>query len=108
MRLRACLRLGLMAMLAIGLLACSRPGLYQAQIYVFGTLVDVSLWGVETNKAEQALADINRALQDMHHDWHAWQPGPLVDVNKAFASGRSIEAVPSLLPLIAQAAQTAD
>lgn len=103
MRLQACVRVAVLTLLIGGLLACSRPGLYQAQIYVFGTLVDVSLWGVEQQKAEQALAEINQALQGMHHEWHAWQPGPLVDVNKAFSAGQSIEPVPSLLPLIRQA-----
>lgn len=92
----------LLVSLIFGLLACSRPSLYQAQIYVFGTLVDVSLWGVEAEQAEQAIASVNQALRVMHHEWHAWQPGPLVDLNRAFAEGRAMEPAPSLLPLIEQ------
>ena len=72
------------------------------QVYVFGTLVDITIWGAETAQEEQAVAAITRDFQRMHHDWHAWKPGPLVAINKAIAAGEPSTVIPSLIPIIQQ------
>ncbi len=62
---------------------------YQKQFYVFGTLVGVSIWGVSTEEADTAVDVIIKDLQLMHHQWHAWDPSPLTDLNQAMATGKS-------------------
>lgn len=84
--------------------ACSHEqDTYQAQIYVFGTLVDVSIYGEEPARAQQAVALLNQRFQQFHHDWHAWEKGPLTDINDAIAAGRAVRVIPSLLPLLEKA-----
>lgn len=92
-------------LLTAGLLAaCSEPQQHanNYQVYVFGTLVDITIWGAEPEKEEKAVAVISQDFQRMHHEWHAWNPGPLVDINHAIAAGKSAEVIPSLIPIIEQ------
>ncbi len=76
--------------------------LYRQQAYVFGTIVDISIWGSDRELAERAVDAVARDFQRMHYEWHAWEPGPLTELNAAIASGGRGEVVPSLRPLIAQ------
>ena len=71
------------------LIGCSQKPLYEEEFYVFGTLVNVSIWGVSTAQAKQAVNTMAHDFQSMHHRWHAWEPGPLVDLNKAIAAGQA-------------------
>lgn len=70
------------------------------QVYVFGTLVDITMWGAGQEQEEKAVAAITHDFQRMHHDWHAWKPGPLVNINQAIAAGESVKVIPSLIPII--------
>jgi len=97
------LRQLLLLLLVLGLGACDRtPQSSQYQVYVFGTLVDITLYEVDSSKRDKAIAQITRDFQRMHHEWHAWKPGPLVDINHAIAAGKPIQVIPSLLPIIRQ------
>jgi len=95
-------RYGWIALLLLLLAGCGRTGEFQAQLYVFGTAVDITLHDVPEAKAEQAIRRINADFRRWHHEWHAWEPGPLTAVNAALAEGRPAEALPSLIPLIEQ------
>lgn len=90
------------------LTACSRPQEYHEQIYVFGTLVQVTLWDVSDQQAQRAFQELNSRFQQMHHDWHAWQQGPLTDLNRAIAEGRPLKVDPSLLPLLEKAKEACE
>ncbi|NOX92303.1 MAG: FAD:protein FMN transferase, partial [Gammaproteobacteria bacterium] len=60
------------------LAACDRePVAYHEQLLVFGTVVDVKLWGVEEAQGRQAVARLADDFNYMHNAWHAWHPGPL-------------------------------
>ena len=90
-------------LLLVGLLLAgcgAGKGPYQAQLYVFGTLVEITLHDVTAAKGRQAVSRIRREFQRMHRDWHAWEPGPLVDLNRAIAEGREAEVPESIIPLI--------
>jgi len=64
---------------------------YQRQIFVFGTLVDINIWHHDEVQAEQAIDDIDDLFKNMHHQWHAWKPGRLQDINHALRAGKSIQ-----------------
>jgi thiamine biosynthesis lipoprotein len=81
--------------------------LHQSQLLALGTLVDISLWDVDATQANQAIHDIDTQLQQLHHDWHSWQPGRLHDINTALASGQTIELNDIELGLLQQATQLA-
>ncbi len=96
-------------LLLFSLSACNAPPQSaQYQIFVFGTLVDVTLFGADKEKQQKAVATITQDFQQMHHDWHAWNPGPLVDINKAIAAGKPAKVIPSLIPIIEQSTQLSD
>ncbi len=66
----------------------------------FGTMVDLSLQGVNQKKADEVTAIIEEDFRLMHHSWHAWDPGPLGRVNRLIPSGEPFSVPPSVLPLI--------
>jgi thiamine biosynthesis lipoprotein len=78
----------------------SQPRVFLAQFLVFGTVVDVSIQGVDEKAANAAFGELQQDFQAMHRDWHAWEPGALVRINEAFAAGRTAAADPSILELI--------
>ncbi len=97
---------------AIGLLLCfliascaERPGEQKAQFYVFGTLMEVSLWDTGSSDAQKAFSELQELFQGMHYEWHAWEPGTLVEINRAFASGVPALATPSIVEMVRQSQQ---
>ena len=70
------------------LISCTKnEEVHQTQLFVFGTLVDISISKTSPIEAEKAFAAINLMFRGMHNDWHAWKPGKLVDLNKAINNG---------------------
>ena len=87
---------------AFSLTACSRDKepIHQEQILVFGTLVEITLWGVDDDKAQQATAAVIHTLNELHHRWHAWEPGPLTDINARLARGETATLAPDQIAVI--------
>ena len=71
----------------IGLSACGQPAqtTYEQQLFAFGTLVELTLVGAPEHKARAAAQRVDAMYQRQHRDWHAWQRGQLLDLNKAIA-----------------------
>lgn len=91
----------LISLLLFTLFACTRaPQSETTEIYVFGTLVGITTWGAETAQRDAALREISQTFQHMHHQWHAWKPGPLVDINQSLAAGENVQVPPSIADLI--------
>ncbi len=80
--------------------ACQRGGEQSADLFVFGTIVEIKLWGVSSEDASHAFAEIQQMFQAMHRDWHAWEPGRLVDINEAFAEGLPATADADIIEMI--------
>lgn len=79
---------------ALLLISCSaKEPLYNTQTYVFGTLVDISIYGETETKAQAVSNAIIQQYNDLHQRLHAWQPSELNAINKAFASGKTPIAV---------------
>lgn len=96
----------LVALAAILLLAaCGKEPLYQEQGYVFGTLVDVSIYGEDEARARQAASDVLHEFQRLHDMLHAWQPSELSELNAAFAAGRDQDISPELEAMLQDVAQ---
>lgn len=64
---------------------------HQRQIFVFGTLVDITIWHHDAVRTEQAMGDIDNLFKNMHQQWHAWKPGRLQDINQALRQGHSVQ-----------------
>lgn len=90
----------------LGLLLCScgREPLYQSQSYVFGTLVDVSIYGEPEPRARELADHVLQDFQALHNQLHAWQSGSeLSQLNQAFADGKSLTISADLAQIITNA-----
>lgn len=87
------------------LTACGKEPLYQEQGYVFGTLVDVTIYGEDEGAARQAVGEVLHEFQRMHDELHAWQPSELSELNAAFARGEGKVVSPELTAMLQDAAQ---
>jgi thiamine biosynthesis lipoprotein len=77
---------------------------YQQQFYVFGTLVEISLWGISEQKANETINIIASDFQTMHQNWHAWHPSSLTTLNQTIATKQVWQVQePSLLLLLKKA-----
>jgi thiamine biosynthesis lipoprotein len=70
--------------------SCTKEPFYQEQGYVFGTLVDVSVYGEAEPEAKRAVSEVMQEFQRLHSMLHAWQPSELSEMNEAFAKGESV------------------
>jgi len=97
----------LLAALSVILLAgCEgKEPLYQEQGYVFGTLVEISVYGETETRARQAVSEVMHEFQRLHDMLHAWQPGELSELNAAFAKGESMAISAELVTILKDAAQ---
>jgi thiamine biosynthesis lipoprotein len=82
------------------LAACQRDEEQSAELFVFGTIVEVKLWGASPEEASDAFSELQQMFQGMHRDWHAWEPGRLVDINKAFEEGSKATADKNIVEMV--------
>jgi thiamine biosynthesis lipoprotein len=100
-----------LSLLTLSLLtACGDKPAYKQQSFVFGTLVEVSVYGADEAKAKAAVDHVLADFDAMHRQLHAWEPSDLERLNSAIAEGkpgetRRIQAAPGLVPLLADAAR---
>ncbi|MDP2827738.1 MAG: FAD:protein FMN transferase [Sulfuricellaceae bacterium] len=76
------------------LTGCSEPPLYQQQSYVFGTLVEVSIYGKDEASAKGATGKVLADFDRMHSMLHPWKEGTLGGMNEVFARSPEQAALP--------------
>ena len=101
-------RHGLWLLLLWALAACSPPPLVQQQAYVFGTLVEVSVYGAPEKQARQATAAVLARFDELHRTLHAWQPSDLSRLNAALAKGERTPVTPELAAMLRDAQALSD
>lgn len=79
--------------------------LYHTQTYVFGTLVDISIYGEEEAQAQQITSQITREFQQIHNRLHAWKPSEINGINHTFVEGRPKLIEPDIVSIIQDATQ---
>jgi len=96
--------LTLLTLAALLLTACQpAPQVHSQEAYVFGTRVEVLVWGEAEAKAQAAAAAVLREFDRLHRSYHAWQPSELTVLNQAIAEGRSSEVSDELAHWLRQA-----
>ncbi len=94
---------------AVLLSACSRePDTTHRTFLAFGTLVEVTIVGVEPERAERAIDQVQQEFDYMHRTWQPWEAGALARMNSLLPTGEWFSAAPSVLPLIEQATKLAE
>jgi len=82
------MKIHILIFLVVILSSCSSQ-LHQQQMYVFGTLVEIKIWGVNEQVANNAINIIAKDFQTMHNNWHPWHKSQLTNLNKAIANGQT-------------------
>ncbi len=84
--------------LAVVLLAGCGEKLHKQQSYVFGTLVEVTVYGADADQARRVTNQVLKDFDQMHQTLHAWQPGTLERVNGILAQARPDAPAKATLP----------
>jgi FAD:protein FMN transferase len=93
------LALGLL--LPLWLIGCAKDPIQTRQAYVFGTLVQVSIYGESEARATQVADHVFASLESLNHQFHAWKgDGELIALNRAFAQGKSLRVSPRMLEVL--------
>ena len=87
------------------LAACQRDEEQSAELFVFGTIIEIKLWGASPEEASNAFSELQQMFQGMHRDWHAWEPGRLTNINNAFAQGRPATADKDIVEMVRRSQQ---
>ena len=93
-----------------GIRTFKQEPLYHTQSYVFGTLVDISIYGEPDERAKLLANHVLQDFQNLHNQLHAWkpasrnQPSELGALNTAFASGnKPVPISPQLAAMLTDA-----
>ena len=84
------------------LAGCGREPLVSKESYVFGTRVQVLVWGEPEARANAAIDAVLREFDRLHRAYHAWEPSQLTALNEAIAAGRSLEVSEELAALVVE------
>ena len=106
--LKGVLRITLCLFLIAALSGCSKPAFYQQQSFVFGTQVEISIYGVSDAQARAASAAVLQEFDRLHHAFHAWKPSPVTELNGAFARGEKRQITAELAAAIRDAQRYAE
>ncbi len=79
---------GFLALALVTFLAGCGEKIHRQQSYVFGTLVEVTVYGEPEDKARQVTDQVLRDFDAMHRAFHAWQPSDLERLNGLLAQAR--------------------
>ncbi|MDL2355276.1 MAG: FAD:protein FMN transferase [Pseudomonadota bacterium] len=75
---------------------------------VFGTVVEVSIYGGSQQRADALAADVLAEFDRLHHKFHAWEPGMLTALNDAIARGEPFQADAEMVDLLQSATRLAE
>lgn len=75
---------------ALLLISCNaKEPLYNTQTYVFGTLVDISIYGETDARAQAVTNAIIHQYNNLHQRLHVWKASELSTINQSFAAGQT-------------------
>ncbi|HEY0844617.1 MAG TPA: FAD:protein FMN transferase [Noviherbaspirillum sp.] len=89
--------------------ACSRnESTYRIQGDVFGTVVDVSIYGETEERANQLGERVMEEFGRLHNKFHAWKPSQLTALNDAISRGVPYQADAEMVDLLKAATRLAE
>jgi thiamine biosynthesis lipoprotein len=98
--LSACRSL-LLILLTLLLASCERaPDIHHTRFLAFGTLTELTLVGVDAQRAAEVVRALEADFAEMERAWHAWKPGPVTRTNWLLGEQRRFAAPPSVVPLV--------
>ena len=94
-------------LIGVALLSACTPQTksYHYSIFTFGTLVDITLYGVSQDQADNAFSQLQKDFDYYQQNWSAWTDGDLAQLNIRLArtdNDSAISVPEHLIPLIKQ------
>lgn len=85
--------------------SCSKPELtHTTQSYIFGTEVNITIYGEAEEDAAALAGEMIRNFQDLHNRLHAWRPSEIRALNHAFKNDHlPVTVKPDLANIISDA-----
>jgi len=83
------------------------PREYQHSILKFGTIIDITLYGVDQELADKAFRDMDKDFAYYHSAWTPYEPSALTRINSLIPTGKPFSVAPSVYPLIENSMQLA-
>jgi thiamine biosynthesis lipoprotein len=80
---------------------------FRTQGNVFGTVVEVSIYGESQESADALSARVLNEFDRLHHKFHAWQPSMLTELNDSIARGQPFRADAEMVDLLKSATDLA-
>ena len=81
----------LLIFLLIGFLfGCSDNKIYQEKDFIFGTLIDIKIYGESKMNAEKVSSEIFSEFHRLHKLLHPWEKSLITDINNAISEKKSI------------------
>lgn len=91
-------------LLALSMAGCGRhEQIFRTQGHVFGTVVEVSIYGDSEQDADRLAARVLSEFDRLHHKLHAWQPSMLTALNDSIARGVPFQADAEMIDLLQSA-----
>jgi FAD:protein FMN transferase len=88
-----------------------KPEEFNHSILSFGTIIDVTIYGVDEKLAEKAFADLSADFEYFHSAWTPYEDSSLSRINILIPTGKKFSIGPSIIPLYKESltiAQTTD
>jgi thiamine biosynthesis lipoprotein len=99
------LRASVLLLAALLLASCSSEDrLYKTQGHVFGTTVEVTIYGGTQQRADLLSSSVLAEFDRLHRKYHAWEPSMLTALNDSIAQGQPFRADAEMVGLL-QAAE---
>jgi FAD:protein FMN transferase len=108
-----CLKLryaNLLVLLSALMLSGCGEKLHKQQAYVFGTLVEITVYEKDAAKAKRVTNQVLKDFDAMHQSLHAWQTGDLETINSRLAMAQPgtsvlVKLPPELIPILQDASR---
>ena len=97
----------LMLLALVLLTGCARGEVFRHEAFVFGTRVDVAVYGDSQAEADAAAGAVLREFDRLHRAYHAWEPSELTALNAAIARGETTTVSDELAAMLKDAQQIA-
>ena len=72
------------------LFGCSDNKIYQEKDFIFGTLIDIKIYGESKIDAEKVSSEIFSEFHRLHKLLHPWEKSLITDINNAISEKKSI------------------
>lgn len=100
-----------LAGLLLCLAACDSSDVETRQLYAFGTVVSITVYGISAHDVDAAVSELETSYRVIDANWYPWSrsdspaSGELAIVNEGIANGRAVEVSADLARLIRRATE---